>query len=323
MPSGDAPTSAISAGAAAQAPAENFPVALRALPARYRRHLMAVYRFARTVDDIGDEALPATVATTPVTEGAGVKPVADGGPVASGVPVVGDAPAADTAAFRLRLLDDLDADVGRLYAGQAPDNEVIAQLAATVSECGVPAGLFQDLIQANRQDQQVTRYQTFDGLAGYCKLSANPVGRIVLYVFGAFTPERASLSDHICTALQLAEHWQDVAEDYGNGRIYLPGEDLRTFGCTEQDLAAPSAAARVRELMTYQVIRARALLDAGAPLIGSLKGAARLAVAGYVAGGRAALAAIEAADYDVLEATRQPSKRRLLAELAKAYLRGR
>jgi squalene synthase HpnC len=283
---GDARTAAISAGAAAQAPAENFPVALRMLPARYRRHLMAVYRFARTVDDIGDEA-------------------------AGGVEV------------RLGLLDELDTDVARLYAGQIPGNEVIGQLAGTVSECGVPAGLFQDLIQANRQDQQVTRYQKFDDLVGYCELSANPVGRIVLYVFGAFTPERASLSDHVCTALQLAEHWQDVAEDYGNGRIYLPGEDLETFGCTEQDLAQPSAGPKVRELMTYQVIRARALLDAGAPLVGSLSGAAKVAVAGYVAGGRAALAAIEAADYDVLSATRHPSKRRTLAEMAKAYLRGR
>jgi squalene synthase HpnC len=299
MPSGDAQTAAISAAAAAQAPAENFPVALRMLPARYRRHLMAVYRFARTVDDIGDEALPGDLpgATT------------------------GSVPESDE--VRLRLLDELDADLVRLYAGQTPGSEVIGQLAPTVSECGVPASLFQHLIQANRQDQQVTRYRTFDDLVGYCKLSANPVGRIVLYVFGSFTPERASLSDHVCTALQLAEHWQDVAEDYRNGRIYLPGEDLETFGCGEQDLAEPSAGPKVRELMTYEVVRAGALLDAGAPLIGSLHRAAKVAVAGYVAGGRAALAAIEAADYDVLAATRHPSKRRLLAELAKAYLRGR
>ena len=291
---GDTRTAAIAAGAAAQAPAENFPVALRMLPARYRRHLMAVYRFARTVDDIGDEALPE---------------------IGGGQDVVTQ--------HRLRLLDDLDADIVALYAGRPPRNEVIAQLAPTVTECGVPPSLFQDLIQANRQDQQVTRYQTFEDLVGYCELSANPVGRIVLYVFGAFTPERASLSDHVCTALQLAEHWQDVAEDYGNGRIYLPGDDLETFGCTESDLAGPSANPRVRELMTYQVVRASALLDAGAPLIGSLRGAARVAVAGYVAGGRAALAAVEAAGYDVLPATPHPAKRRLLTELAKAYLRGR
>ncbi|MGH3159490.1 MAG: squalene synthase HpnC [Streptosporangiaceae bacterium] len=299
-PAGDERAALVAAGAAAQAPAENFPVALRMLPARYRRHLMAVYRFARTVDDIGDEALPA-VTEAPLTA----------------------TTEQDVTKHRLHLLDELDHDIARLYAGAAPGNEVIAQLAPTVTECGVPAQLFQDLIQANRQDQRVTRYRTFDDLAGYCRLSANPVGRIVLYVFGAFTPQRASLSDHVCTALQLAEHWQDVAEDYANGRIYLPTEDLDAFHCPEADLAEPTTSPKVRALMSCQVVRASALLDAGSPLIGSLRGAGRLAVAGYVAGGRAALAAIESAGHDVLAATPHPRQRRLVAELAKAYLRGR
>jgi len=297
---GDARTAAITAGAAAQAGAENFPVALRALPARYRRHLMAVYRFARTVDDIGDAALPAPSAP----------------PATSAAPT-------DDAGERLRLLDELDDDLGRLYRGQAPRLEVIGQLAATVAECGLPSQPLRDLIQANRQDQLVSRYQTFDDLAGYCELSANPVGRIVLYVFGVHTPRRAALSDHICTALQLAEHWQDVAEDLRAGRIYLPAEDLERFGCTPRDLAEPAAGPGVRALMSFQVARASALLSAGSPLIATLRGAARLAVAGYVAGGRAALAAIENADYDVLAATPRPAKRRLAAELARAYTRGR
>jgi squalene synthase HpnC len=294
---GDARTAAITAGAAAQAGAENFPVALRALPARYRRHLMAVYRFARTVDDVGDAALP----------------LADQSAKAPG----------DPATDRLRLLDELDDDLGRLYRGQAPRLEVIGQLAATVAECGLPSQPLRDLIQANRQDQLVGRYQTFDDLAGYCELSANPVGRIVLYVFGVHTPRRAALSDHVCTALQLAEHWQDVAEDLRAGRIYLPAEDLDRFGCTPQDLAAPAAGPAVRALMSFQVARASALLSAGSPLIATLRGAARLAVAGYVAGGRAALAAIENARYDVLAATPRPAKRRLAVELARAYARGR
>ena len=102
----------------------------------------------------------------------------------------------------------------------------------------MPQQPFTDLIQANRQDQVVTRYATAADLFGYCELSANPVGRIVLHVFGAFTPERAALSDRVCTALQLAEHWQDVAEDLRAGRVYLPGEDMARFGCTEDDLAA-------------------------------------------------------------------------------------
>jgi len=301
---GDARTAVITAGAAAQAAAENFPVALRLLPARYRQHLMAVYRFARTVDDIGDAALPATDAT-------------------AAVPGDGTQRPDDRPAERLRLLDELDDDLGRLYRGQAPRLEVIGQLAATVAECGLPGQPLRDLIQANRQDQLVSRYQSFDDLVGYCELSANPVGRIVLYVFGAYTPRRAALSDHVCTALQLAEHWQDVAEDLRAGRIYLPGEDLERFGCTPQDLAEPAAGPGVRALMSFQVARASALLSAGSPLIATLSGAARLAVAGYVAGGRAALAAIENAHYDVLAATPRPARRRLAAELARAYTRGR
>jgi squalene synthase HpnC len=276
---------------AIRATRENFPVALRLLPVRYRRHLMAVYGFARTTDDIGDQA-----------------PVGD----------------------RLRLLDELDADVLRLYAqrdgpadlGQ-PTIGVVRELAQTVAECGIPMQPFRDLIQANHQDQVVSRYQTFDDLLGYCRLSANPVGRIVLHVFGCYTGPRAELSDSVCTALQLAEHWQDVAEDLRAGRIYLPADDMDSYGCSAQDLAASSAGSQVRALMSFEVRRARELLDAGAPLIGGLRGAPRAAVAGYVAGGRAALAAITAADYDVLRATPVARRRRVAGELLLAYARGR
>jgi squalene synthase HpnC len=275
----------IAARAAAQAAGENFPVALRVLPARYGRHLRAVYGFARAVDDTGDEAPPDS---------------------------------------RLALLDELEADVARLYGGSgaAPTSPAVRALAPVAAECGVPAGLFTDLIQANRADQAVTRYETFGDLLGYCRLSANPVGRIVLHVFGAATPDRERLSDLVCTALQLAEHWQDVAEDLRKGRVYLPQEDLRSFGCAEPDLAAPVAGPRLRELMAFEVRRARALLDEGAPIVGTLRGAARLAVAGYVAGGRAALAAIRASDHEVLGATRRPRKRRVIAELVRAYATG-
>jgi len=240
----------------ANAPGENFPVALRMLPARHRRHLTNLYFFARLTDDLGDEARDGTT------------------------------------------------DV-------------------TVRECGVPAQPLLDLIEANRQDQRITRYPTYPGLERYCELSANPVGQIVLYIFGVATPERIALSDNICTALQLAEHWQDVAEDLGNGRIYLPGEDLERFGCTEADLAAPAVNEAVRQLMIFETDRASRLLDQGAPLVGTLRGAARLAVAGYLAGGRAALAAIRRQHYDVLAGTPRGRKPRLAAELVKAYLRGR
>jgi squalene synthase HpnC len=275
---------------------ENFPVALRLLPARYRRHLTNLYFFARLTDDLGDEARDARADTSE---------------------------SADVSKLRLRLLDELAADVDRIYQGQTPESPVMRAMAETVRECGVPAQPLVDLIQANRQDQQVTRYRTYPDLQQYCELSANPIGQIVLYIFGVATPERIALSDSICTALQLAEHWQDVAEDLGHGRIYLPGEDLERYGCTEADLAAPTAGRAVRELMIFETDRASRLLDEGAPLVGTLRGAARLAVAGYLAGGRAALAAIRAQRYDVLIRTARPRKRRLAGELVKAYVRGR
>ena len=278
---------------AANASGENFPVALKVLPERYRRHLTALYCFARLTDDLGDEARE----------------------------VNGPGPA--DAAYRLRLLDELAADVDRIYQGAVPRSPVMQDMARTVTQCQIPAAPLQDLIQANRQDQQVTRYQTFAELCRYCELSANPVGRIVLYIFGAATPERIRLSDRICTALQLAEHWQDVAEDLANGRVYLPAEDLERFGCTEADLARPAAGMAVRDLMRFETDRAAGLLDQGAPLVGTLRGAARLAVAGYLAGGRAALAAIRAQRYDVLSATARPRKPKMAVELAKAYARGK
>jgi squalene synthase HpnC len=294
-PAVDSPTAEMIASAAGEkASGENFPVALRLLPSRYRRRLEAVYGFARAVDDMGDEA--------PRDE-------------------------------RVRLLDELEADLGRLYrppghaqpaGGDGPPRiGVIAALAPAVAECAIPQQLFRDLIMANRQDQVVTRYQTFDELRAYCTLSANPVGRIVLRVFGAVTPEREVLSDRVCTALQLAEHWQDVAEDFRAGRIYLPGEDVARFGVTELDLAAPQASPQFRGLMAFQVERARQLLDEGAPLVGNLRGAARVAVAGYVAGGRAALAAIAGAGYDVLRVTPRPHRGRLVGEVLRAYATGR
>ena len=273
----------------ANASGENFPVALRMLPARHRKHLTNLYFFARLTDDLGDEAQ-------------GEENVTD---------------------LRLRLLDELAADVDRIYSGKTPQSPVIKAMAETVRECDVPAQPLLDLIQANRQDQLVARYQTYQELEQYCELSANPVGQIVLYIFGVATPRRIEFSDSICTALQLAEHWQDVAEDLAAGRIYLPGEDLERFGVTEADLAAPGACRNVKQLMIFETDRAERLLDSGAPLVHTLHGAARLAVAGYLAGGRAALAAIRDQDYDVLRGTPRPRKQRLAKELAKAYVTGR
>ena len=288
----------VSLAVAAKASAENFPVALRVLPRRWQAHLTALYGFARLVDDIGDEPLP-------------------------GLP--DDASAETVTATRLRLLDELQQDVARIYDPAAPEPGLAAirALKAAVRDCGIPGQPLLDLIEANRQDQVVTRYASYQELVGYCRLSANPVGQVVLYIMGSATPERIAASDSVCTALQIIEHSQDVAEDLANGRIYLPADDLDRFGVTAQDLARPSAGQPVRDLMKFEADRAGELLDAGAPLVGTLRGAARLAIAGYVAGGRATLKAIRAGHYDVLRAVPRPAKTDTLALMASTYLKGR
>jgi squalene synthase HpnC len=286
----------VSLAVAAKASAENFPVALRVLPGRWRAHLTALYGFARLVDDIGDEPLP-------------------------GLPA--DASAETVTAARLKLLDELQQDVARIYDQKQPELQALKALQATVRDCGVPGQPLYDLIQANRQDQLVTRYATYQELADYCRLSANPVGQVVLYIMGAATPERIAASDRVCTALQVIEHTQDVAEDLGNGRIYLPSADMKAHDVTEADLAQPSANQNVRNLIRFEVDRARQLLDDGAPLVGTLNGMARLAIAGYVAGGRSTLKAIEAGRYDVLRATPRPGKADTLAMMARCYVKGR
>lgn len=287
----------VSLAVAAKASGENFPVALKVLPRGMREHLSALYGFARLTDDLGDEPLP------------GLDPATTDPDVCTRT--------------RLRLLDELQEDVGRIYDGGEPELAAIKALKVTVDACGVPRKPFDDLIEANRQDQLVTRYETYDDLVRYCELSANPVGQVVLYIVGRATPERLNLSDSICTALQIVEHSQDVAEDLANGRIYLPREDLERFGVTEDDLAQPSANDDVKRLMAFEVERTRQLLDEGAPLAGTLSGAARLAISGYIAGGRAALKAIEDAGYDVLAVTPKPGKAATLAGLVSCYLKGR
>lgn len=261
----------------AQAPDENFPVASRLLAGGVRGHLLAIYGYARLVDDIGDEA--------------------DGD--------------------RSALLDWVDDELDRIYAGGEPEHPVMRALARSVRARALPQEPLRRLIAANRRDQEVTRYGTFDELLGYCQLSAAPVGELVLHVFAAATPERIALSDRICAALQVTEHLQDVAEDHARGRVYLPCEDLVRFGCTEDDLAAPSAGPALRALIALEVERARGLLAEGMPLLGGLPLKARLAVAGFVAGGRATLDAIERVDGDVLGARPRRTRRTFATALAR------
>lgn len=280
-----------------KAAAENFPVAPVFLPRAWRDGLTAVYGYARLVDDIGDGDLAPGGRDAVLL---GLDPAA-----------VDDRPA---------MLDALEADLHRVFNGSgpvgAPRHPLLQALRPVVRAHDLTPEPFLALIEANRQDQRVSRYETYADLAGYCELSANPVGRLVLALTGTSTPERIRRSDAVCTALQIVEHIQDVAEDLGRDRIYLPAEDLRRFHVTEAELAAPSAGASVRSLVAFETERARALLDEGTPLVGSVHGRLRLLLAGFVGGGRAALRAVTAAGFDVLPGPPGPTKSGLLREVA-------
>ncbi|MEV4760520.1 squalene synthase HpnC [Micromonospora sp. NPDC049559] len=287
---------------------ENFPVAVRILPATTRRHLLALYTYARYVDDLGDEpavAGPGDRLGGPAVAGPGGAPVADG----SGT----DADAAD----RLSTLRWFAGEVRDLYDGRPPRHPVLVRLAPTVAACRLPADPLLRLIAANERDQVKSRYADHRELVDYCHLSADPVGELVLHVFGAHSPERVALSDRICTALQIVEHLQDVAEDRRRGRIYLPADELAAHGVAERDLDAPRAGGALREVIRVQAERAAAALDAGAPLVGQLRGWARVAVAGYVAGGRAALTALARSGYDPLPGAPRPARRDVLGHWLK------
>lgn len=243
----------------AKARRENFPVALRFLPRELRARLETIYGYARLVDDAGDEA----------------------------------------ASDRNALLDWLEADVHRAFAGDAR-HPLLRRVSTLVRDLDLTPDPFLRLLEANRLDQRVARYETWEELAHYCTLSANPVGELVLASLGAATPERVHASDEVCTALQLAEHLQDVGEDLGRGRIYLPREDMDAFGVAEHDLRARTPSPVVRRLLAFECDRGRSLLAGGVPLVASLHGPGRIAVAAYVGGGRAAFDAIQRSGYDVL-----------------------
>ncbi|MFJ8826826.1 squalene synthase HpnC [Streptomyces sp. NPDC102467] len=276
---------------------ENFPVAPFFLPRAWRDDLMAVYGFARLVDDIGDGDL------------------APGGADARflGVPP-------ERADDRLAMLDAFEADLHRVFDA-TPRHPLLRALQPTVRRRSLTPEPFAGLIEANRQDQLVTRYETYDDLLAYCELSANPVGRLVLAITGTATPERVRRSDAVCTGLQIVEHLQDVAEDLGRDRIYLPAQDMKQFHVQESDLAAPTAGASVRALVAFETERALRLLNEGTPLVGSVHGRLKLLLAGFVAGGKAAVHAITAVTYDVLPGPPKPTKLQLLREVG-ATLRG-
>jgi squalene synthase HpnC len=192
------------------------------------------------------------------------------------------------------------ADLPLRGGGQAePRHPVMVALRETIRRFQIPPEPFLDLLEAFTQDQHVKRYDTFEQLLGYCRNSANPVGRLVLYLFECFDEQRGALSDEVCTGLQLANFWQDVARDLAIGRVYLPAEDRARFGYTDEGLEARRFTPAFRELMRFEVDRARGYFDRGAKLLPLLPKEARIDVDLFIRGGRAILGAIEKIDYDV------------------------
>ena len=258
---------------------ENFSVATWFLPAKLRQHFYNVYAYCRISDDLGDE--------------------------------VGNARES------LELLDQWEAELNACYSG-SQRHPVFVALAETVRQFNIPKHEFSDLLIAFRQDQNVTRFETFDDVLGYCRYSANPVGHLVLYLCGYSDAERQQLSDYTCTALQLANFWQDVVVDYGKGRIYLPLEDLRRFGVSGEDIAQRRATPQLIELMKFQVQRAREWFELGLPLIGKVNKELAIDLELFSRGGQEILNAIERQGFDVLQQRPAISKSRKLWLVARA-----
>jgi squalene synthase HpnC len=273
---------AIAARAAAQAGAENFPVAMRVLPRHVRTELTHIYSYARFVDDIGDEA--------PGARGA--------------------------------LLDAIEEQV-RALPSHAASCAPVNDMRGLVVQRGMPLDPMLKLIAANRMDQIRPRYATFEELLDYCALSAAPVGDMVLHLAGAATAPNLADSASVCAALQVLEHCQDVREDALAGRVYLAGADLDAAGVPVDALRASSTSPALRSVVALHAGRARELLEAGRPLVRRLRGWARLAVSGYVAGGLATADALDAAGHDVLASAIRPSRGRTVRHAARLFAAGR
>jgi squalene synthase HpnC len=239
---------------------ENFSVASVLLPRRLLPHFHAVYAYCRWADDLADEA--------------------GGGPRA------------------LDLLRWWHEELLSCYDGR-PRHPVMVALQPTIRRFAIPPQPFLDLLSAFEQDQTVKRYRTYEQLLDYCRRSANPVGRLVLYLFEAHDEERGRLADHVCTGLQLANFWQDVARDFDIGRVYLPEEDRERFGYADADLEARRFTPAFAELLRFEVDRTRDLFDRGAPLVERLPEELRPDVELFIRGGLAVLRKIERAGYNV------------------------
>ena len=247
---------------------ENFPVASFLLPARYRRAVAAIYHFARTADDIADE---------------------------------GDASAAERHEGLARCSRALDA----IERGDTPLDPPFPALAAAVRAHGLPLAPLRDLLSAFAQDVDVARYPTFAALLDYCRRSANPVGRLLLALYRVNDAASYAQSDAICTALQLANFWQDIAVDWRKGRVYLPQEDLERFGIGDAHIAHGACDAPFTRLMAFETARTRTLFDAGRPLVRMLPLRAGIELRAVILGGTRILERIDAVGGDVF--TRRPT----------------
>ncbi|MCA8991518.1 MAG: squalene synthase HpnC [Planctomycetaceae bacterium] len=248
---------------------ENFPVVSWLLPRHLHQHFFNVYAFCRWADDLGDE--------------------------------MGDREES------LRLLNWWEEEVEACYQGEVR-HPVFVALTESIQQFSLPKQLFLDLISAFRQDQTVAEYQTFEQLRDYCRRSADPVGRLVLYLCSSFTEERGLLSDSVCTGLQLANFWQDVARDADIGRTYLPREDRIRFGYSDLDLKDRKTTPEFRELLKFEVDRARELLIAGLPLVPQMPGRLQVDIDLFIQGGLQILKGIERIDYDVWSVRPKVSK---------------
>ena len=242
---------------------ENFPVASLLLPRELREPVAVIYRFARTADDFADE---------------------------------GDAPGEQ----RLALLQEFREELEKIHVHAPPELPLFADVARIVREHELPLALFHDLLDAFSQDVVKNRYADFAEVLDYSRRSANPVGRLLLHLFRKNSPGNLELSDRICTSLQLINFWQDVDVDYSTkNRVYLPLDDLRRFGVTEDHLREKRCDAPFRELLRFQVERARQMMLQGKPLVDALEGRFRLEIAVTVQGGLRILEKLEAVNYDV------------------------
>jgi squalene synthase HpnC len=261
---------------------ENFPVAAWFLPREIKEDLLAIYGFARLVDQIGDDAR-------------------------------GD---------RLALLDVLEDDLDQVYVG-SPAHPLLRTLRSTIRRHDIPCSPFSRLIEANRFDQKLERIATRKELLEYCALSAAPIGELVLHVFGQWNARNVAWSNSVCSALQIVEHCQDVAEDCDRGRVYLPARDLAAAGCRVDMLATRPAPEALRRVVCLQVAWARELLRDAYPLVATLRGWARPAVAAFAGGGLATCDALESARFDPNTVPVKPRRRNLISNTLSVLIRSR